>query len=75
MFPKITEETGLGNSVLVIDELAWPQIIRPLGFDAGIRSLSRTIQTICRKVARKVVEGEAGPFNVGAENLGEYLSG
>ncbi|OGE25404.1 hypothetical protein A3C26_02510 [Candidatus Daviesbacteria bacterium RIFCSPHIGHO2_02_FULL_39_12] len=73
LLPKAIEEAGIDSSILTIEESLWPQIIRPLGFDAGIRSLSRTIQTICRKVAKKVVEGEQGPFTINAQNLGEYL--
>lgn len=74
LLPKIMEENGLGSGMLVIDEMVWPQLIRPLGFDAGIRSLSRSLQSICRKAARRVVEGEMGPFKIAQENLGEYLS-
>lgn len=75
LLPKALEEAGISGSVLTIDEAAWPQVLRPLGFDSGIRSLSRSLQTICRKVARKQVEGETGPFKITGENLGEYLQG
>src|SRR3989344_2555446 len=73
LLPKIMEETGLDENSIQVDDSCWSQIIRPLGFDAGIRSLSRTLQSICRKSARKVVEGQVGPFKITAENLGEYL--
>ncbi len=75
LLPKALDEAGVNKESLQIDESLWPQIIRPLGFDAGIRSLQRSLQSICRKVARKIVEGEKGPFKVTSENLGEYLSG
>ncbi len=73
LLPKAIDEAGLDKNILQIDENLWPQIIRPLGFDAGIRSLARTLQTICRKVARKIVEGNVGPFKITVANLGEYL--
>ncbi len=73
LLPKATEEAGLESRMLIIDQSLWPQIIRPLGFDAGIRSLQHTLQGICRKVARKLVEGGVGPFKITIENLGEYL--
>lgn len=75
LFPKAMQEAGIDKNLLMVDDAVWPQILRPLGFDSGIRSLSRTLQAICRKVARKQVEGEVGPFKVTGENLGEYLSG
>lgn len=73
LLPKAIEDAGMESNILQIDESIWPQIIRPLGFDAGIRSLQRSLQTISRKVAKRVVEGEIGPFKITAENLGEYL--
>jgi ATP-dependent Lon protease len=73
LLPKALDEAGLDKNMLQIDDSLWPQIIRPLGFDAGIRSLQRSIQTICRKVAKKVVEGNQGPFKMTGENIGEYL--
>ncbi len=75
LLPKALDEAGLEKSALIIDEATWPQIIRPLGFDAGIRSLQRTLQSICRKVARKTVESGSSVFKITAENLGEYLAG
>lgn len=75
LLPKIMQESGINQGLLTIDEVAWPLVLRPLGFDSGIRSLSRSLQAICRKVARKKVEGEVGPFKITQENLGEYLSG
>ncbi len=75
LLPKALEEAGINSGILNIDEATWPLILRPLGFDSGIRSLSRSLQTICRKIARKQVEGEKGPFKVTNENLGEFLSG
>ncbi len=74
LLPKALEEAGLEKNQLVIDPAAWPQIIRPLGFDAGIRSLSRTIQGVARKVARKVVEGGHGPFIINSQNIDQFIN-
>ncbi len=74
LLPKAMDEAGIDGNALQIDDTVWPQIIRPLGFDAGIRSLSRSLQTICRKIAKRVVDGELGPFKITGENLGEYLN-
>ena len=58
LLPKIIERSGLGVGQLVFDETIWPSIIRPLGFDSGIRSLERAIEGISRKAARMIVEGK-----------------
>lgn len=73
LLPKVVKESGLVNSTIMIDDNLWPQIVRPLGFDAGIRTLHRTIEKIVRKVARSQVEGNPGPFNITTENIGMYI--
>jgi len=74
LFPKILEQTGLNETQLVIDDTTWPTIIRPLGFDSGIRSLQNAIEGICRKVARLVVEGKTKSVQVTNENVKEFLA-
>ena len=74
LFPKILAQTGLTNVQLTIDDLVWPAIIRPLGFDSGIRSLERAIEGICRKVARLIVEGKTQSVMVNNANIKEFLS-
>lgn len=74
LFPKVLEQAGLPVGTISVDANIWPQIVRPLGFDGGIRSLQRNIQTIVRKVARLVVEGKAGPFVLNADTIKQYIS-
>ena len=73
LLQKAIKEAGIPDKMIVIDETLWPQIIRPLGFDAGIRSLDRTVQGMIRKIAREIVEGKQGPFRITVENLARYL--
>jgi len=73
LFPKVRKQTGLSEQQLVIDDNVWPNIIRPLGFDSGIRSLERTIGGICRKVARYIVEGKTPGVRITNENVKEFL--
>lgn len=75
LFPKALAAAGLREGQVQISEELWPKIVRPLGFDAGIRSLNRTIQGICRKVARRVVEsgGREQVFMLTEENIKEFL--
>ena len=73
LLPRAIKESGLTGNQIEIGEGVWPALLRPLGFDAGIRSLDRSLAGLTRKIARKVVEGEPGPFKVTAENIGEYL--
>ena len=76
LFPKIRKQTGLSDNQPVIDDSVWPFIIRPLGFDAGIRSLERTIEGVCRKTARLIVEGKVPQdsyVHITSENYKQFL--
>lgn len=73
LFNKIRAEAGLSQEQLIIDETVWAGIIRPLGFDSGIRSLERTIEGMCRRVARQIVEGKAQTVRITDTNLKEFL--
>lgn len=73
LYEKIRSDAGLNDTQLIIDDAVWPGIIRPLGFDSGIRSLERTIEGMCRKVAREIVEGKASSVRITNENLKAYL--
>jgi ATP-dependent Lon protease len=73
VFPKIMQEAGLSSSQLQMDENVWPTIVRPLGFDSGIRTLERTINGVCRKVARMLVEGKGTSFHITTSNVKQFL--
>ena len=73
LMPKIFANTGLVEGELVIDPDLWPSIVRPFGFDSGIRSLGRTLESICRKVAKEIVEGKSTSVHINESNLKYYL--
>ena len=73
ILPKILEELHLTPEQLQIDEDVWLSVIRPVGFDAGIRQLERNIAAMIRSAARKIVEGAPLPVVINKENLREFL--
>lgn len=73
LFPQTLKEFGISENSVSIEEDVWPKIVRPLGFDAGIRTLERTIQGVLRKIARKIVEKKEQNFNLNLNNIKEYL--
>lgn len=56
IMPKLLQEAGMKPEQLIIEEALWPRMVRPLGFDAGIRTLERTLKAAVRKAARIIVE-------------------
>jgi len=73
VLPQLMKESGLTTENLTIDEAIWPKLVRPLGYDAGIRSLERTMNSLCRKVARMIVEGKGKSFRITSENIKEFI--
>ena len=73
ILPKVIKEAGIPKGSLVIDPDGWANIARPLGYDAGIRTLERTIEGIVRKVARGIVEGKVSSIHLTQANVKEFL--
>ncbi|OGJ21580.1 MAG: hypothetical protein A2804_02230 [Candidatus Pacebacteria bacterium RIFCSPHIGHO2_01_FULL_46_10] len=73
LLPQALVEAGLKPEQLMIEEALWPQIVRPLGYDAGIRTLQRTIKGIARKSAKQIVEGSLQQVVMNQTNIKEYL--
>lgn len=73
VLPRILKDAGLPENAITIDDAIWPTLVRPLGFDAGIRTLERTIQGLVRKIARMVVQGKGDHYTINAENVKEFI--
>jgi len=73
VMPRIIAETGLLEDQLRIADEAWPLIVRPMGYDAGIRQLERTMNNLARKVAYQIVTGETTSVVVSPDNVKKYL--
>ena len=73
ILPAAIKASGLPDGSLTIDDDIWANIVRPLGYDAGIRTLERNIDGVVRKVAKLIVEGRGTLFHVTTENVKEFL--
>ena len=74
IIPRQIKENGLKQSHLQLSDKALSKVIRDYTREAGLRNFEREIGTICRKVARKVAEGEVSKaFRVIPSNLHTYL--
>jgi ATP-dependent Lon protease len=73
VMPKVLEEVGLRADQFIIREEMWTKMVRPLGFDAGIRTLQRTIQGAARKAARIIVESKYDKVEIGPDNYKIFL--
>jgi ATP-dependent Lon protease len=73
ILPRALKNAGLKPEQLTIDPSIWPLVVRPLGYDAGIRTLERTMSSVVRKVAKQVVEGSATSVLLGQDNYKQYM--
>jgi ATP-dependent Lon protease len=73
LMPRQLRENGLKPKQLTISPNAMSLIINEYTSEAGMRNLEREIATLCRKVARKIAEGEKGAFTITRSNLEKYL--
>ncbi len=73
LFPKVVESSALLPEQVEIQPDVWPQIVRPLGFDAGIRQLERNLTSLCRHVAREIVEKNVPKVIITLENVKNYM--
>jgi len=73
ILPAALKVAGIPDGSISISEDVWANIVRPLGYDAGIRTLERTIDGIVRKIARMMIEGKGKTFNITSQNIKEYL--
>ena len=73
LLPSALKEAGLSSQHVKVDDKVWPILIRPLGFDAGIRTLKRITQTIVRKAAWKILNHEGNAFTINEANYREFM--
>ena len=73
LIPKQLELNGLSSERLTISDGALKKIISSYTREAGVRGLERTIGSICRKAARKILEDPSGPVRVTQTNLQDFL--
>lgn len=77
LVPRQRKECGLEEVPLTITENAIRTVIHHYTREAGVRSLDRELASICRKVARHVVDGgeaaKSEAIEVVAKNVPQYL--
>lgn len=57
LIPRQMKENGLGSGDVTFTRSTVDEVISYYTTEAGVRNLERTFGTICRKLARKIVEG------------------
>jgi len=73
LLPRQMEENGIGQKKMRMTDKAILSVIHQYTREAGLRNLEREISQVCRKVARRIAEGEKGPFAITHRNISKFL--
>ena len=73
LIPRQLTEHGITEKQISIPDKTMIEVIAQYTREAGVRNLEREIGHLCRKVARKVAEGEDELFSITPQNLHSYL--
>jgi ATP-dependent Lon protease len=73
LLPKQVAANGLMAAEITVPDETIVALIEGYTREAGVRNLERVIAGVCRKVARQIAEGQAGPVVVPPERLRDLL--
>ena len=75
LIPRQIKENGITAEQIEFPEESLGYIIRHYTREAGVRKLEQTLGTVCRKQARRVVEGNTEKLIVTRDVVKEFLGG
>ncbi|MGD0730061.1 MAG: endopeptidase La [Terracidiphilus sp.] len=75
LIPRQIKENGITTEQIEFPEDAVRYVVRHYTREAGVRKLEQVLGTVCRKQARRVVEGKTEKLIVTRETLKEFLGG
>ena len=73
LIPRQIKENGIREEDFNITDEAILGIVNQYTREAGLRNLEREIANLCRKIARKIAEGEKKVPRITAKNLSKFL--
>lgn len=73
LVPKQVKEHGLNKDRIAYSKTVLEHLISGYTREAGLRRMERLIAKVCRKIARKVAEGEDRLYRIDKKNLSNYL--
>jgi len=73
LLPRQLKAHGLESMHVAVSEEALRLVVSRYTFEAGVRELERHIGTICRHIARSVVEEKRKSFRIGAGSIERLL--
>ena len=75
LIPRQTKENGIDPELIEFPQESIAIIARNYTREAGVRKLEQQIGTICRKLARRIAEGQTEKLVITPEIIHEFLGG
>lgn len=73
ILPRLIKESGIPEGSITVDDEVWKALARAAGYDPGIRSVERKVESIVRAAALKMVSSTETTFVVNAQNMNQYI--
>lgn len=73
LIPKQLKVNGIKKKDIPLSKAVIKEIIIKYTHEAGVRNLERKLAAIFRKIARKIVENEPGPYKITKTSLKDFL--
>lgn len=73
LFPQLCERNGISKKELILDDGGMEKVIRDYTREAGVRELSRSLDSLCRKRAVELVSKKKYEALISANKVKKYL--
>lgn len=73
ILPRLLLESGIKPESVKVDDVVWQNLARLSGYDPGIRSLERKVESMIRKMALRMVIKNEINFVISQNNLKEFV--
>ena len=73
LLPRQIKENGIKEKDILLSDTVIGKVIQEYTREAGLRNLERELGGLCRKIARKIAEGQKGPFRVTPKGVTKLL--
>jgi ATP-dependent Lon protease len=73
LLPRQLDENGVPTKLLKMSDEGLRHLVRSYTREAGVRELERKIESICRKMAKRIASGNKRPVKITPRNVSKYL--
>jgi ATP-dependent Lon protease len=73
LLPRLLNDSGMAPDALQVEDPVWKHVARLSGYDPGIRSVERKVESMVRNAAFRTVTGKGQKFVISEGNAKEFI--